>query len=211
MRARTSWPRSSVPKGWPHDGPASCALKSMSLIGTCQISGPKATASIISARTTALATARRCRRNRRHVSWASETCLARLTLPSPASTVGDARVEPAIEDVCNQVEQDDQTGEHERHRHDHRRVVGQDGADQQRSDAGDAKDLFGDDGAAENRRYLQRDEGHNRDQRVADDMLDDDDALGEPLCAGSGDMVETDHVENRGTHIARPRRALEEA
>src|SRR5437879_2410012 len=146
MRASTSWPRSSVPSGWDHDGRESCALKSMSLIGTCQISGPRATASIISVRTTALATARRCRRNRRHVSRASETRSARLTLPSPESTIGESRVEPAIEDVGDQVEEDNQTGEHERYRHDHRGVVGQDGADQQRSDAGDAKDLFGDDG-----------------------------------------------------------------
>ena len=53
----------------------------------------------------------------------------------PASAEGNAWVEPAIEDIGDQVEEDDEAGEHERHRHDDRRVVGEDRADQQRADA----------------------------------------------------------------------------
>ena len=36
---------------------------------------------------------------------------------------------------------------------------------------GDAEDLLGDDGAAEDRRHLQRDQRHDRDQRVAHHVL----------------------------------------
>src|SRR3984893_10169296 len=148
MRANKSWPRSSVPSGCAQDGLVSWALKSMALIGTRQKNGPKATASIISARIPILATASRCRRNRRQVSSASEGCRAlRPAPPTPALAIRDARIEPAIEDISDQVEQDHKTGEHEGHGHDHRRVVGQNGADQQRSDAGNAKYLLGDDGA----------------------------------------------------------------
>jgi hypothetical protein len=69
--------------------------------------------------------------------------------------------------------------------------------DQQRADAGHAEDLLGDDGAAEDRGHLQRDQRHHRDQRVAHDVLDDDLALARPFAARGGDVVETDHVEHR--------------
>ena len=52
----------------PADGPCSCAEKSMSLIGTRHSSGPNATARIIASRITALTTASRWRRKRRHAS-----------------------------------------------------------------------------------------------------------------------------------------------
>ena len=54
--------------------------------------------------------------------------------------------------------------------------------------------------------HLQRDQRHHRDQRVAHHVLDDDDALAEPLGARRRDVVEADHVEHRGAHIARHRR-----
>src|SRR5215469_503111 len=141
MRASRSCPRSSVPNGWAQDGPSRCALKSISLIGTRQTSGPSATASTIRAKITMLTTAGRCRRNRRQVSVPGETRLARPPPSCPALAVGNARVEPAIEQVGDQIEQDDEAGKDERHRHDHRRVVRQYRTDQQRTDARDAEDL----------------------------------------------------------------------
>ena len=71
---------------------------------------------------------------------------------------------------------------------------------------GNAEDLLGDDRAAEDRRHLQRDQRHHRDQRVAHDVLDDDDALAEALGARRGHVVEADDVEHRGAHVARHRR-----
>src|SRR5437868_14601648 len=121
----------------------------MSFIGTRHSSGPNATANAINARMTALATASLCRRKRRQTSPAGDPRSTR-TMPSAIGlAVGDARVEPAIEDVGKEIEQDDQAGKHKRRRHDHRRIIGEDRADQQRSDAGDAKDLLSDDGAPE--------------------------------------------------------------
>src|SRR5271156_4042120 len=144
MRASRSWPRSSVPNGWFHDGPSRCELKSMSLIGTRHSSGPNATASAINARMTVLATASLCRRKRRQISPAGDARSPRAMPSSIGLAVGAARGEPAIECVGKQVEQDPQAGEHERLLHDNRRIVGENGTDQQRSDSGDAKDLLGD-------------------------------------------------------------------
>src|SRR5215831_13685739 len=148
MRASRSWPRSSVPKGCTADGTSMRAVKSISLIGTCHRAGPSTTASPIASRTIELTTARRCRRKRRQASSAGETCGASSRL-APRSAVSDAGVEPAIEDVCNQVEQDHQAREDEGHAHDDRRVIRQDRIDEERADAGHAEDLLSDDGAAE--------------------------------------------------------------
>src|SRR5213078_4847471 len=177
MRASRSWPRSSVPNGCCHDGVTSRAAKSISLIGTRQNSGPSPTAKVSAARITTLATARRWRRNFRHASKPGEMRRSRGLSGTASSVVGDAWVKPAIEDIGQEVEDDDETGEHERHRHDDRRVIGENGRDQERTDARNAKNLFGDDGAAEYRGHLQRDQCHHRDQRIADHVPDDDLAL----------------------------------
>src|SRR3954447_26451025 len=149
MRASRSWPRSSVPNGCCHEGPSRRAVKSISLIGTFHRNGPSTMAAMIANKIARLATARRWRRNRLQASRRGEKRRSRLCTVALTSAVGDTWVEPAIEDIGDQVEEDDETGEHERHRHDEGRVVCEDRADQERADAGNAKDLLGDDGATE--------------------------------------------------------------
>src|SRR5882757_2556777 len=144
MRASRSWPRSSVPNGCCHDGVLSRAVKSISLIGRRQSSGPNRTADVSSTRITTLTTAMRWRRNFRHTSRPGEMRGLRPCSGTAISAVGDAWVKPAIDDIGQEVEDDDETGEHERNGHDHRRIIGEDRADQQRADAGDAKNLLGD-------------------------------------------------------------------
>src|SRR4029450_616094 len=55
------------------------------------------------------------------------------------------------------------------------KIVGTCGAgpDEEGSDPGHAEDLLGDEGARKDRRHLQGDEGHHRDEGVPDDVLDD--------------------------------------
>src|SRR5579875_892490 len=156
MRASRSWPRSSVPSGWAHDGPARRALKSIASIGTRHTNGPSNTATTIASRTIALAAASGCRRKRRQVSRPGEK--ARPT-SAAALAIGDAGVEPDIKKIGDQVEQDHEAGEDEADGHDDRRVIGQNRADQQGTDTGDAKNLLGDDGASEQGRHLQCDHG----------------------------------------------------
>src|SRR5882757_1527603 len=131
MRANRSWPRSSVPNGCPHDGKLSRAVKSISLIGSRQTSGPRKTADVSSTRITTLATAMRWRRNFRHTSKPGESRRGRSSSGAAISAVGDAWVKPAINDVSQEIEDNDETGEHECHRHDDRRVIGEDRRDQQ--------------------------------------------------------------------------------
>src|SRR5882757_1185937 len=141
MRAKRSWPRSSVPNGCTQEGVARRAVKSISLIGMRQASGPSRTAAVSSARIATLTTAMRWRRNFRHASKPGEMWRGRPSSGTMASTVGDAGIEPAIDDIGQEVEDDDETGEYERHRHDDGGVVGEDGGDQQRADTRDAEDL----------------------------------------------------------------------
>src|SRR4051812_30932717 len=157
MRARMSWPRSSVPNGCVRVGVCRRALKSISLIEIRQKSGPKATISTMMVSTISPATASLWRRKRRHASAPGET-LRRGAAAAAVSAlaVADARVEPAIEQVGDQVEEDHEAGKDEGHGHHHRRVVAQDRVDQKRADARHAKDLLGDDGAAEDLRHRQR-------------------------------------------------------
>src|SRR6266581_6222762 len=211
MRAKRSWPRSSVPNGCAQEGVARRAVKSISLIGMRQTSGPNSTADVSSVRTTTLTTAMRWRRNLRHTSTPGETRRRRPTSGIATSAIGDAWVEPAIDDIGQEIEDDDETGEHERHRHDDGGVVGEDGADQQRADAGDAEDLLGDDGAAEHGRHLQGDQRHHRDQGVADHVLDDDLAFVEALRARGRDIIQPDHVKHGRTHVAGIGSGLEQA
>src|SRR5689334_8246187 len=123
MRAKMSCPRSSVPNGWPGIGPFRRAPKSISLIATFHSSGPN------SASTTRLTSASLWRRKRRHASPSSETRRRRDTSPPAGATspaplaVTDAGVEPAIEQVGDEVEDDHEAREHERHAHDDGRVV----------------------------------------------------------------------------------------
>ena len=139
-----------MPNGCRHDGGARRALKSIALIGTLHSHGPMATPSTITSRINAPTSASRWRLKRRQMSWASETGFA-LLASSNGLTEADARVEPAIEDVRQEIEADHQARKDEGDGHDDGRVVREDGADQQRTDAGNAEDLLGDDGAAEDR------------------------------------------------------------
>src|SRR5947209_16720519 len=127
MRAKMSWPRSSVPNGWPSVGVARRAVKSISLIFSFQTIGPKATIRIIVASTTRPSTASLWRRKRRQASAAGERSRRRGGAPVAAAAaasggalaIADAGVEPAIEQIGDEIEQDDEAREHEGDGHDH--------------------------------------------------------------------------------------------
>src|SRR5262245_17117067 len=130
MRASRSCPRSSVPNGCAADGPFNRAVKSISLIGTRHAQGPTRTPTTMIARMMAPASASLCRRKRRHASAprsrggrdgapplkaAVVPALGASVVPAfeasvvpafEALAVRDAGVEPAIEDVGEQVEED---------------------------------------------------------------------------------------------------------
>jgi hypothetical protein len=63
-------------------------------------------------------------------------------------------------------------------------------------------------GAAKDSRHLERDQRHNRDQRVAQDVLYHDNVFGQTLRPRSGDIIETNNIEHRRSHITVPGRTL---
>src|SRR5690242_8738255 len=98
-------------------------------MGTRQIKGPIRIASASSASTMTLKAASRCRRNLRSASRPGEKRGSRFAGARPESTIGDAWVKPAIDHIGQEVEDNHETGEHEGHGHDDRRVIGEDRAD----------------------------------------------------------------------------------
>src|SRR5262245_53594082 len=102
----------------------------MSLIGTGQTVVPSRMASTMAMRMTPLATARRCRLNRRQASSPGEKRRPLARTPAPSSVEGNARIEPAIEDVGDEVEEHHEAREDERHRHHDGCIVGEDRADE---------------------------------------------------------------------------------
>src|ERR1700716_3921565 len=131
MRANRSCPRSSVPNGCASDGGLRRAEKSMSLTATPQNNGANKIAATITNRMPALSTAMRWRRKRRHASSHGENGRAGRAGNAAKSAEGDAGIEPSIEHVRDEIEQHDEAGEHESHRHDDRRIIGKDRADDQ--------------------------------------------------------------------------------
>src|SRR5262249_31291740 len=123
---------------------------------------------------------------------------------------GNARIEPAIEDVGDEVEEHHEASEHERHSHHDGCIVGEDRADEQRADPGNTKDLFGDDGASEDGRHLQSHQRYDGDQCIAHDVFHDDYAFAETFRARRRDVVEADDVQHGGAHIAHKGGGLKE-
>src|ERR1700761_9489333 len=101
-----------------------------------------------------------------------------------SSGIADPGVEDAVEDVGQEVEEDHEGGGDEQ--------VGQHDVDVERGDAGDVpgpetlppEDVLGEDGATEDRREVQGDDGGDRDQCVAQDMARQDAAPAQALGTG---------------------------
>ena len=127
-----------------------------------------------------------------------------------ASAVGDPRVEPAVEEVGDQVEGTT--------RHENTKVMAMiTGVSLDRIDAMSSEPMPGTrkicsvtTAPVKMVRDLERDQRDHRDEGVADHVLDDGHPLGQALGARGVDVVEADHVEHGRAHEARPGGALEE-
>ena len=153
-RASRSWPSASVPQGCAQDGPCSMAEKSIASIGTRQISGPTRTPNTISAEHDQARPPPADACGSAATPRASATAAPRRAAPrQPPGQRPQRRAMRGSSQTYSRsairLSKHDEAGVHEGDGHDDRRVVGQDRRDQQRSDAGNAEDLFRDDGAAE--------------------------------------------------------------
>src|SRR5690606_12403590 len=127
------------------------------------------------------------------------------------SVIADPRIENAVEDVGDQIEQHDEYREYERKRLHHRYVVGVDRRDQQLSKPVHLENLLGDDGAAEDGWHAQCDHRDDRDERVAQHVDQDNSLIRKPPGAGSAHIVLVQIVEHRGAHEPADLRRVEQS
>src|SRR3989442_8532661 len=117
--------------------------------------------------------------------------------PGARSARSDAGIEETIDQVDAEVDHDEEHGGQE-YRALHDGVVAVvDRLDREPSDARPRKHRFRHDGAAEQRAELQPGDGDDRDGRVLQRVLGDDQRLGQALGAGGPDVVRSQHFEHR--------------
>src|SRR5215213_8944133 len=208
-REKMSRPNWSVPSQWTRLGASIMAVKSFSAgsNGAIQSASPPArniTTTITRPkvpsgwRRTKLSDAAQAVRLGTSVSCGEAVAagLGRVTVIAGPSRVADARVEPGIEQV------DDEVGEHEDGDHQHGQRLRHDVVlvlhrlHEQPADAVQVEDLLGDDQAADQEGELDADQGDHRQQRVLERMAVDDDLLEQPFGTGGADIVLAHHLEH---------------
>src|SRR5204862_3795178 len=99
------------------------------------------------------------------------------------------RVEDRVERVDAEVDEDDDRHHDEVDALDHRIVSLVDRVEQEAAHARQPEDGLDDDGAADDLWKLGAEQGHDRDDRVAERVLHEDHALAEPLGPRRADVV----------------------
>src|SRR3954451_2097381 len=118
------------------------------------------------------------------------------------SVKADAWVKETEDEVRDQVEHHDHRRRDHQPRHDHVRLTTGERIDEVAAHSRKPVDRLRDDRAAEERAEVDRRERHQRDERVAERMLEDHAPLYKPLRASRSDVVGVDHLEHRGAHEA---------
>src|SRR6056297_21842 len=222
--AMTSCPSCIVPMGCARLGAVQRLRVSSAPGSTVQIYGPTVTKRMIATKQNMPAMAPRWCRNWYHASahWLRGASV-RIAGAAPAgvapevaatfgrSVIADPRVKDAVKDIRDQVERHDEHSEDEADGLHHRHVGPADRLDQLVADAVDAKDLLGDQRAAEDRGHVERDDRHDGDQRVAQDMAQNHDAFSHALGAGGAHVILLQVVEHGGAHVAADLRGVVEA
>src|SRR5438876_878380 len=128
---------------------------------------------------------------------------ASVACPAARSTVTDAGIEPAVEEVDGKVDH------HEERRDEQDGALGQrvvaliDVPEEERADTGKGEDLLHHHGTAEEDAYLEPGHRDDGDEGVAQGVLEDDGAGGEPLGRGRADVLGAEHVEHAGARGSR--------
>src|SRR5262249_1438277 len=184
MRERMSRPSSSRPSPWLHDGPpsdpSSCCFSGSR--GATQ--GPKAAMRRKNSTRARPAMAARLRAKRRHAA--------------AAGLVLDARVGIPVQDVRGQIDEHGDKGHEQDRALDHREIPHADRLDDEPADAGKGEHGLHEHRAREHEPELER---HHRDdgqERVAEGVAADDQALPDTLGARGPDVVLVEHVDHAG-------------
>src|SRR5713226_9525108 len=182
-RLSTSRPYWSVPKGWAVLGGESASSRFI-FTGSMRVTAEPATASATtSARMAAPSTTAVRRESRR---------TAAVMPRRPGGGCGDQsrstrRPQQVDEDVAERADEDDTLDE--------RVVLIEDGGDGKAAHTPARKDGLDDDGARQQVAELHADDGHDRDERVAEGVLEDDGPLRQPLGARGADVRVPEDLE----------------
>src|SRR5215470_1131157 len=123
--------------------------------------------------------------------------------PLAASAVADARVEPAVEDIDGEVDHHEQRGDEQDGALGQRVVALVDRPEDETADAGKREDLFHDHGPAQQDAHLEPGHSDDGNEGVAQRVLQDDGAVGEPFRGGRADVLRAKDVEHAGARGAR--------
>ena len=123
--------------------------------------------------------------------------------------VADPRVDVRVQHVDHEVEEGHREGVQDGHRHQHAVVVLADRRDVVAADARDREDRLDDERAGDQERERRAEDGHDRDERVADHVPGHDVAVGDALALGGPDVVLAGHLEHRGSRVSRDDRDRE--
>src|SRR6478735_1591765 len=128
-----------------------------------------------------------------------------------ASVIADARVEEAVRDVCDQVEDDNCDRRDQQVGHHRVEIEGVEALDEEEADAVEREDGLRDDRAAKQRAEVEGGDSRDRNQRVAEDVAHDHPPLRHALRTSGTHVVAVDHVEHRGAHVAAVEREADDA
>src|SRR6266568_1476241 len=126
------------------------------------------------------------------------TSLASPGCETVGSVIADARVEEAVGDVRDQVEDDDDDRRHEEGGHHRVEIQVVEALHEEVADAVEREDGLRDDRAPEQAADVERCDRRDGNQRVAEDVAHDHPPLRHALSASGAHVVAVDHVEHRG-------------
>src|SRR5919197_1539268 len=111
------------------------------------------------------------------------------------SSVPDPGVEHDVEHVHDEVDEDEDHREQQHQRLDQRVVTVSDRLDEELAEPVEVEDLLGHDEPADEERELERDDRDDREQRVAQRVPDDDEALAYALRPRRAHVILAQHLE----------------
>src|SRR2546423_10625011 len=116
-------------------------------------------------------------------SW-TEGVVATVAMAPVPSRQADARIEPAIEQIHEQVHEDEDGGDQQHQALNEVEIAARGGVDEELADAVDVEHLLGHDEAADQERELEADDGDDRQHGVAQRVAAHDQVRPHALVAG---------------------------
>src|SRR5919201_3194510 len=210
-RLNTSRPTLSVPSQCARPGRARL-LPRFCASGSYGASSGAASAMTMAASSTAAPNgASRARVARRSASQRRSRTVTASRVTSARSANPDSGIDPAIQQVDEQIAHDEAERDQQDHALDERIVAREDRVDDEPSHARQREDVFRDDGTADQRAELKPEHGHDGDQRILQHMTADDDPLRKALGARRPYVIFGERLEQTGARLARVHRRQRQA